>query len=270
EPVERLGVAVEEPLGLDVLPRRTSFDEVGGERERPAGESDYGPLGLQLQESLDRLPDERHGGFRVERREPLHLLPGADRPRDDRAEARIDREGDSETEERERDIREHHSRIDIVPLHWFQRHLRSELRIARDIEDGTGLPKLSVSRQMTACLAHQPDRCGVGLLAPKGAHQTIPPHREPARAALNPASNAASARSRSRSRIAVETNVVSRVEGGRYTPWSSAAWKKRAYRARSDRFAPRLSTTGPDAKNNPSIEPIRWSVNRRTRPASAS
>ena len=132
--------AVHAPLRLLELTRRLTLDQVPGDRERPTGEADDGLVGPE------RLADEPHGLERPRHRllglrhdEPLHVGERAHRCGDDRPDVLDQLDLDPHAENRKHDVGEHHRRIDAMSPHRLQRHLRAELRLARDLEEAVAL-----------------------------------------------------------------------------------------------------------------------------------
>ena len=94
------------------LARRAALDQVRGEREGAARESDDRPVELEFEKPLDGLPHERHGGARVELGQLFDVRPSADRVAHDRAESGVDGEFDPEAGERQGDVGEDHPGIE--------------------------------------------------------------------------------------------------------------------------------------------------------------
>ena len=84
---------------------------------------------------------------------------------------------DAHREDRGHDVREHHGRVDAVPPHRLQRHLRAELGLARDLPERVALAERAVLRQRPAGLPHEPDGRPLDGLAPGGAHEQRRGHR---------------------------------------------------------------------------------------------
>ena len=69
------------------------------------------------------------------------------------------------------DVGEEHRRIDAVPAHGLQRHLRAQLRRARDLEERVPLADRAVLGQRAPGLAHEPHGRALDRLAPRGANE---------------------------------------------------------------------------------------------------
>ena len=65
------------------------------------------------------------------------------------------------------DVGEEHRRVDAVPAHRLERHLRAELRRAGELEERVALAQRAVLGQRPAGLAHEPDRRALDRLAPQ-------------------------------------------------------------------------------------------------------
>src|SRR5262249_45718606 len=60
---------------------------------------------------------------------------------------------------------------DAMPTDRLQRHLRTQLRSTGDLEEAVPLAQGPVLGKRTARLAHEPDRCALGRLAPQDADE---------------------------------------------------------------------------------------------------
>ena len=65
-------------------------------------------------------------------------------------------------EQGQHDVGEHHRRVDIVTADRLQRHLRAEIGLVADLEEGVSLPDLAVLRQRAAGRADQTGVRSVG------------------------------------------------------------------------------------------------------------
>ena len=154
------------------LAARPALDEIPGDGERAAAESDHGLLRGKLRpDEPDRLEHRREGLLDVRHVEPLDVCGAPDRPVDDRADALDELDVEPHPDDRGHDVREHDGRVDAVAPHRLERHLGAELGLARDLEEGVALADHAVLRQRSPRLAHEPDGRAFDALAPRGADE---------------------------------------------------------------------------------------------------
>ena len=157
----------------DEVAARLALDEIARDGERPAAEADERALGLEL------AAHEPHG---LEDRRAPTPPASATRSRstsaaesirllDHRPDALDELDVDAHAEDGRHDVGEEDGRVDAVPAHRLQRHLRAELRRSRDLEEAVLLPQRAVLGQRAARLAHEPDRRPLGRLAPQRADE---------------------------------------------------------------------------------------------------
>ena len=107
--------AVHEALRLHEVTRRLPFDEVAGDRERPAAEADERPLGLELgPHEPHGLEDERHRLLGIRHVERLDVRRRPNRTLDHRPDVLHELDVDAHPEHRQHDVREHHGCVDAV------------------------------------------------------------------------------------------------------------------------------------------------------------
>ena len=130
----------------------SSLDEVAGDGERAAAEADRAP-------ARRRARRGRAGPPRGSRQRLLGL--GHAQPLDVGARARSaasttgpdaldELDVDAHAEDRRHDVGEQHGRVDAVPAHRLERHLRAELGLRDDLEERVPLADLAVLGQRAA------------------------------------------------------------------------------------------------------------------------
>jgi hypothetical protein len=153
--VPDLRYAVHQRLGLLVVARRSTLDQVAGQRERRTGEPDQ-RRGAQLgAQQPDGLGHERHrtGGQRLD---AGHVVGGADRVGHHRAGTGHDVEVDTGGRHGHHDVAEQDRGIHVVPPHGLQGDLADEIGAAARLEHGDAGAHLAVLRQRPAGLPHEP------------------------------------------------------------------------------------------------------------------
>ena len=145
------GSRVHQRLDRRELARRLAFDEVAGDRERPAAEADDGLLGRELgAHDANRLEQRRERLVGLGHAQPLDVGQRADRLGDHRADALDELDVEPHAEHRGHDVREHHGRVDAVAAHGLQRHLGAELGRVRDLPERVLLADRAVLGQRPA------------------------------------------------------------------------------------------------------------------------
>ena len=170
--VPDLRLRVHARLGQLELARGLALDQVARDRERAAREADDGlVLAQRLAHEPHRLERPGHRLLRHGHDQPLDVGERAHRRGDDRPDVLDQLDLDAHPEHREHDVGEHHRRVHVVPPNRLQRHLRAELRLARDLEQPVLLAQLAVLRQRAPGLAHEPDGRALYGLPPGGAYE---------------------------------------------------------------------------------------------------
>ena len=118
-----------------------------------------------------RLEHRRERLLRVGDEKPLDVRQRAQRTVDDGADSLDELDGHAHAEHRSHDVREQHGGIDVVPAHRLQRHLRAELRSARNLEEAVSLADGAVLREAAARLAHEPHRGALDRLTAERTHE---------------------------------------------------------------------------------------------------
>ena len=136
-------------LGGQEVTRRLSLDQVAGQREGGARESDHGDRRIELAaEQLDRLQHEGHGLASGSHLQPIYICLAADRVLDHgpdpvhQLQLHAQPKGD-----RQHDVGEEHGAVDAKPPHRLQRDLGAELWVLTDGEEVVGLADLPVLGQ---------------------------------------------------------------------------------------------------------------------------
>ncbi len=155
--VPQLGLAVHQRLGPVVVLRRAALDQVGGERERGAGEADERLAAELADQGLHRLADEGDVGG-LERAQPRHVAHGADRPLHHGADPRLDVHVHADRAQRYHDVAVQDRRVDVVPAQRLQGDLGNELGPGARVEHRDALADPLVLGQRPPRLPHEPDR----------------------------------------------------------------------------------------------------------------
>src|SRR5262249_9466447 len=113
-------------------------------------------------------------------------------------------------------------------------------------------PRTRGERDEHTCHPERPRRLYRSLVYMRAKHHRVSP---------SPSSSRFSVSSISMSLWADDMNAASNADGARYTPRSSAAWKKRLNRSTSDVLASANERTGSARKKNPHIEPAQSALN---------
>lgn len=101
--------------------------------------------------------------------QPGQVGAGADRVRDDRADAGLDVEVDADGLEGDDDVAEVDGGVDLVAADRLERDLGDQLGPHARLEHGDALAHLQVLGERTPCLPHEPDggvRHGLTLKTP--------------------------------------------------------------------------------------------------------
>ena len=168
----RLRLGVHERLHARKVAARLALDEIAGDRERPAAEADDGlPGGELAAHDADALEQVRERLLRLGRPQARHVGGRADRLLDDRADALDELDLHSRPENRRHDVREHHGRIDVVPVHRLEGHLRAESPLRADLEERVLLADRAILRERASRLAHEPHRRPLDGFAVGRAHE---------------------------------------------------------------------------------------------------
>ena len=153
------GLAVHQLLHRRELAARLSLDEIAGDGERSAAESDHRLVVAQRRTHEPHgLENRRHRLFGLRHDQALHVGEAPHRLGDHRADVLDEVDLNPHRKNGEHDVREHHRRVHVVPADGLQRHLGAELRLGDDVEQPVTLPQLAVLGQRPACLAHEPHR----------------------------------------------------------------------------------------------------------------
>ena len=155
--VPEVGPGDHQRLGPGVVPARSALDQIAGQRERCAGETDQRD-GPQLGHGEpDRLGDEAQ---LTGRRSPelIEVGSGPDRSLDHRPGAGDDLDADSGGRQRNHDVGVEHGGVDPVPADRLQRDLGDQLGPAAAVQHRHAPSQRPVLRQRAARLAHEPDR----------------------------------------------------------------------------------------------------------------
>src|SRR5690606_37366175 len=113
-------------LGVLVGAGRAALDQVAREGEGGAGEADQRGGAQFAGEHADGLGDVGDV-LRGEVAQAGQVLTGAHRPLDDRADARLDVEGDTDGLERDDDVAEVDRRVHAVPAHRLEGDLGDQV-----------------------------------------------------------------------------------------------------------------------------------------------
>ena len=161
------GSRIHARLRLHEVARRLPLDEIAGDGERAAGEADDSLLGAELvTDDAHGFENEGNGLGGLGHPQPLDAGEARDRLGDDRPDPVHELDVDPHADDGEHDVCEHHRRVDTVAPHRLQGHLRAELRLLTDLEEGVPGTDLAVLGQRPTGLAHEPDRRVLDVLAP--------------------------------------------------------------------------------------------------------
>ena len=164
-------IAVHQLLHAHEVARRPSLDQIAGDGERTAAESDERALRLELAADDPHRLQYRLEGRRIRHAQPLDVGRRRDRRLDHRPDPLHELDADPHAENGGHDVREEHRRVDAVPAHRLQRHLGAELGRLGDLEERVALAERAVLGQRAPGLAHEPHRRALDLLAAQRANE---------------------------------------------------------------------------------------------------
>ena len=174
ETVPRGRLRIHERFRPRVGCRGSALDRVGRQRERRAAESDQRNAPLQFRaKDPDGLEDVGERLPRLEARQPVHVLGGADRVVDRRPFTLHEIEVQPHRRERDEQIGEENRGVHVDEVHRLQRDGHGQFRVGTDLEEGIALAQRAIVRHVAARLAHEPDRRLVDRLPPAGAQKPI-------------------------------------------------------------------------------------------------
>ena len=149
----------------EVIPAGATGDQVGGNGERSAGETDEGGGFTEfVDDELGFLFDDRCVTCR-DAGELGHIGSGADRLVDHWPHARLDVHPHPGQGQRHHDVGVQHSRIHLVSAHRLAGDLGGEIRGEARLQHRRALTSCAVLGQGTPGLAHEPHRMVIGALA---------------------------------------------------------------------------------------------------------
>ncbi len=169
--VPRRLVAVHQGLGVLVVLRRPTLDQVRRDREGRAGEPDQGDRTQFAGKDADGLEHEGGVLVRLDRSQSVDVGHGADRMLEDRSDALADLDGHADGLHRRDDVAEQDGGVDPVPTDRLQGHLCGELRGVDHVLETVFGADGSVLGKGPARLAHEPHRHRVMGLATAGGEE---------------------------------------------------------------------------------------------------
>src|SRR5947209_10810405 len=119
-------LAIHQRLRAREVPARLALDEIPGDGERTAAESDQGAFRVEL--AAHQANSFEHVRVRLGRRQPPDVGHARDRPVDDGADPFYELDLDSHTDDGRHDVREEDGGVYGVAAHRLERDLRAQPR----------------------------------------------------------------------------------------------------------------------------------------------
>ena len=157
-----------------MLLRRAALDEVRGQREGRARETDQRRRAQFIRDPSDRLGDRTgclgHLG-RVDRRQAGNIRGAPHGVREDGATARFDLDLHTGEAQGYDDVAEEDRGVDVVAPDGLQGDLRGEFGVEAGIQHPCSHAQCPIFGQGATRLTHEPDRGAVGAVAAEGAQE---------------------------------------------------------------------------------------------------